>query len=158
MLEIQQNIKNMQFSLNSLKNKIWEHRAQFFRYFVVGGTAFMLDMSSLYFIKEHFGLQPVQAVVINQVFILAYVFSLNKKWSFGATGATKRQLMKFLGLASFNYLVSVGWMWLFTQVFSIHYLIARVANIILAVTWNFLLYKYWVYKAEPVHRQPEIAS
>lgn len=129
-----------------LLQKIWEHRAQFFRYFVVGGTAFILDMSSLYFIKEHFSLQPTQAVVINQVFILGYVFSLNKKWSFGATGATRHQLFKFLTLAGFNYLVSVGWMWSFNHVLGVHYLLTRVANIVLATSWNFLLYKYWVYK------------
>lgn len=132
--------------IKTILAKIWEHRAQFFRYFVVGGTAFILDMSSLYFIKEHFGLRPVQAVVINQAFILAYVFSLNKKWSFGAKGATQRQLIRFLTLAGGNYLVSVTWMWLFTEFFPVHYLIARVANIILATSWNFLLYKYWVYK------------
>ena len=133
-----------------LAAKVWSHRLQFGRYFVVGGSAFILDMSSLYLIKERFNLQPVQAVVINQAFILTYVFLLNKKWSFGSTGQTRTQLAKFLTLAGSNYLISIAWMWFFAHYLPIHYLIARVLNIILATSWNFLLYKYWVYRVELV--------
>ncbi len=136
--------------VKNLLAKLWGYRAQFLRYFIVGGTAFILDMSSLYFIKEYFDLEPVQAVIINQAFILAYVFALNKKWSFGASGATHRQLVRFLTLAAFNYLVSVGWIWFFSHILGVYYLIARVSNIILATSWNFLLYKHWVY----VHKTP----
>ncbi len=128
--------------------KLWSHRQQFFRYFIVGGSAFVLDMTSLYLIKENFNLEPVQAVVINQAFILAYVFFLNKKWSFGATGQTRSQLIRFLTLAGSNYLISIAWIWFFAHYLTVHYLIARVLNIILATSWNFLLYKYWVYRPQ----------
>ena len=143
--------------------KLWSFRREFFRYFMVGGSAFVLDMSSLYLVKEHFDLQPVEAVIINQAFILAYVFFLNKKWSFGATGQTHPQLVRFLILAGSNYLISIAWIWFFSHVLLVNYLIARVLNIMLATSWNFLLYKYWVYKPETpgpgpsVHNTPNLA-
>lgn len=135
--------------IHFLAVKAWAHRLELGRYFVVGSSAFILDMSSLYVIKEHFNLQPVQAVVINQAFILAYVFLLNKKWSFGSTGQTHTQLMRFLILAGSNYLISIAWMWFFAHYLPINYLITRILNIILAMSWNFLLYKYWVYRVKP---------
>lgn len=146
----------MQITFKFLLGKLWEHRREFFKYFVVGVTAFILDTGSLYLLKEKAQLAPVWAIAISQPFILGFVFLTNRSWSFGAKGTTQEsteQLIKFLILAGGNYLFSLSWMWVIHHEFHIHYMIARVANIILAVAWNFLLYKYWVYKAKPVNRE-----
>jgi putative flippase GtrA len=37
-------------------------------------------------------------------------------------------------------------MFVFNEKIGVNHLVARVANIALAVAWNFFLYKYWVYK------------
>jgi putative flippase GtrA len=56
--------------------------------------------------------------------------------------------VRFYTLAVVNYLISVAWIQGFHSWLGINYLVARTANIALAVGWNFLLYKHWVYRVE----------
>lgn len=121
-------------------------RREFAKYFIIGISAFVLDLGSLFWLKERMGFSPVTAVIINQIFILNYVFFLNQRWSFRAKGATHKQIARFYLLALGNYLFSIFWMWLMHKQFNLNYLVARVANIIMAVAWNFFLYKYWIYR------------
>lgn len=118
---------------------------QFLKYFLIGISGVALDMASLYVLKTIFDMRPVTAVIANQLLMLNYIFFLNKKWSFGATGLTRRQMIRFYILAGVNYLFSVLWMWALNENLSVHYLVARIMNIALAVSWNFLLYKFWVF-------------
>lgn len=128
---------------------IWSVRRQFIRYFATGVSAVVLDIATLYILKEYFGMRPLMAVVINQIFLLNFVFFMNKYWSFKAQGTTAVQAVKFLCVACLNYSVAVAWMWFFNERVGINYLIARIMNIAVAVAWNFLLYRYFVYRAKP---------
>lgn len=133
---------------------LWSLRRQFAKYFVIGFSAFFIDLVSLFLLKEYLHISAVTAVIINQALLLNYVFFLNKHWAFKAKGVTHQQMVRFYILAGGNYLFSVAWMWLFTQHWHTviieparyNYLLFRTANIALAVGWNFLLYKHWVYK------------
>lgn len=118
---------------------------QFFRYFLIGISGVALDIGSLYILKTYFDMRPVTAVIVNQLLMLNYIFFLNKKWSFGASGLTHQQMVRFYILAGINYLFSIFWMWVLNENLSVHYLITRIMNIALAVSWNFLLYKFWVF-------------
>lgn len=132
--------------LNKYLNYLWTHREQFIRYFIIGISGTVLDILTLWILKEFFDLLPVIAVVINQIFILLYIFLLNKKFSFQARGDTRKQMIRFFVLAGANYLFAISWMWLWSQYFGYNYLLVRICNIVLAVAWNFWLYKEWVYK------------
>lgn len=139
--------------------KIFQHgvalHKEFLKYFITGATAFILDIGSLYLLGRFTTLPYYLAVLINQPPVLLYIFLLNKHWSFCAKGLTHRQMIRFVSVAIFNYLVAGAWMWLFTEGWPLHivnkhvdYLIVRLANVVVSVLWNFLLYKYWVYKKE----------
>lgn len=135
----------------------WNHRVEFTKYFITGVSGVILDMGSLYALKEYANFSPVVAVVINQAVLVNYVFLLNRYWSFKAhTGMARQQIVRFYILAGFNYIFSIGWMWVLHHDWGVHYLLARLSNIALAVGWNFLLYKYWVYKSDAiVNKTPE---
>jgi putative flippase GtrA len=124
---------------------LWSIRRQFIKYFITGVSAVILDVGSLFILKEYAGMRPLFAVVINQVVILNFVFFINKYWSFKANGATARQVSRFLIVAGGNYIVAIVWMWFFNERLGLNYLLARVINIAVAVAWNFLLYRYFVY-------------
>ncbi len=123
-------------------------RKEFAKYFIIGISAFITDVGSLFFLKEYLGLSPTIAIVINQPVIVLGVFLLNKHWSFRAGGVTHQQMSRFVFLAIFNYLFSVAWIYVFHDKLGVYYLYARTLNIALSVAWNFLLYKYWVYRIE----------
>ena len=124
----------------------WSLRRQFIKYFIIGVIGVVLDMSSLIFFKEVLGWMPVVAVIVNQAFMLAYIFILNKCWTFKNKEMPHGQIAKFLALAGFNYAFAVAIMYVFNHEFGFDYRLVRICSIALMVSWNFLLYKYWVYK------------
>lgn len=95
--------------------------------------------------KEIFGMTPVAAVIANQAVVLIFIFLLNKYWSFRNRSASCRQIARFLILASFNYLFAIGAMYLLNRVLGFDYRLVRIASIAAMVSWNFFVYKYWVY-------------
>lgn len=127
---------------------LWNARREFARYFIIGLSGVALDIGSLYALKEYGRLNAVLAVVINQAVLLNYVFLLNKYWAFRSKGVTHSQMVRFYFLSLANYIFSIIWMWLFHDRLGFNYLLTRIANIALAVTWNFLLYKHWVYRGK----------
>ena len=131
---------------NKIKTFILASRRQLFFYTVIGGSAFMLDMGSLILFKEILNVRPVITVIFSQIIIINYVFFLNKHFSFQSLGRTRQQMIKFYILAGWHYFFGIGWMWIMNEVLDWNYLVVRVLGIILAVSWNFLLYKFWVYK------------
>jgi putative flippase GtrA len=123
----------------------WSVRHQFAKYATVGASGFLLDMASLIFFAELFGVNPTVAVVFNQLIILGYNFSLNKYWTFGNRDIPHKQAMRFAVLAACNYAFSVAAMYVFNERFGFDYRVVRLAAIGVMVSWNFLLYKHWVY-------------
>lgn len=136
---------------------LWGARHQFAKYFIIGVSGVVLDVGSLFVLKEYFHFRAVMAVVVNQLFLINYGFFLNKYWAFRSRGIAHQQMIRFYLLALANYLLSITWMWFFHDHLGFNYLFTRVANIALAVAWNFLLYKHWVY-AELAEISPKVAS
>jgi putative flippase GtrA len=133
-------------NLNKYLLFFWSLRRQFIKYFITGVSGVILDIASFALLKEVFGLAPVVAVVINQVFLLAYIFLINKYWSFRNKDLPHRQIVRFLILAGFNYLFSVFTMYIFNHKFEFNAYLIRICTIAVMVGWNFFLYKYWVYQ------------
>lgn len=125
---------------------VWTIRAELTKYVIVGGSGVFLDMGTLILFKERFGLIPVVAVVLNQALLLAYNFTLNKYWSFRNTAIPHWQLARYMTLAAANYVVAVSMMQWLHHGMEFDYRLVRLGTIALTVSWNFLLYKYWVYR------------
>lgn len=140
--------------LKKLIAKLWSMRAQFIRYFIIGVNGVVLDIVTLWLLKNYLRLSPTTAVIINQIFLVNYVFLLNKYWAFKARGMGHKQIIKFYMVAGINYLISIAWMWFFNHHLHYNYLLVRIVNIALAVSWNFLLYKYFVYAHKTVPITP----
>jgi putative flippase GtrA len=135
----------------------WSLRRQFARYFVVGLTSFFLDMGSLIFLKEVLHVAPFLAVIANQALCLVFVFLMNKYWSFKEHSLTHRQVFRFGVIVVFNYCFAVAAMYIFNHRLGFDYRLVRVGSIILSVSWNFFLYKYWVYVGKTPTLPPPIA-
>lgn len=126
--------------------KIWQNKKEFLKYSIIGFSSFILDISSLIFLKEIFLLSATLAVIINQIFIIFYNFNLNKFWTFKNKSKDKKQFVKYLILMLFNYCFSIIFTYFFSDFLNFDYKIIRILNVCLMVSWNFILYKFWVYK------------
>ncbi|KKS30979.1 MAG: membrane protein [Candidatus Amesbacteria bacterium GW2011_GWA2_42_12] len=143
---------------------LYSVRKQFLNYFITGISGTILDIGLLFLFTNVGHMRPVFAVMINQLVVFGYIFLLNKYWTFRATGTTHKQVMRFLVVYAGNYCIAVAWMWLFTERFNfganlghiyllleVYYnILVRMANIALSICWNFLIYKYFVYRSEPL--------
>ena len=126
----------------------WSLRRQFTKYFITGISGLVIDMGSLIILKEIFGWRPVTAVVANQAVLLVYIFLMNKYWSFRDRSQPRKQVVRFLILACFNYAFAVAFMYGGNHLLNFDYRLVRLVSIAMMVSWNFFLYKYWVYKSE----------
>lgn len=134
-------------NIHNIRALIHAHKATFARYFFVGITGLVMDVGLLYISKEYFGIRPVVALFGTQILVIAYVFFMNRHWSFKSTSvSTRRQLAKFLIVLAGNYVVSIVLMYIGYDILNIHYQIVRIGTVALSVSWNFLLYNYWVYR------------
>jgi len=129
---------------------LWSLRVQFVKYFVVGISGVFFDLATLIVFKEKFGWTPVVAVVVNQLILLSYNFTLNKYWSFKDRAMPHKQIVRYLILAGCNYIFSVGMMYIFNHKLGFDYRLVRLVTIAAMVMWNFFLYKYWVYKVSVI--------
>lgn len=124
----------------------WSVRFEFTKYFIIGVSGVVLDMATLIFLKEVLGWLPIFAVIINQALMLVYIFYLNKYWTFRNKEIPHKQVVRFLTLAGFNYLLSVVIMYVLNHNLGFDYRLVRLGSIVVMVSWNFFLYKYWVYQ------------
>lgn len=129
---------------------LWSLRKEMAKYFFVGVSGLAVDMGLLIFAKELLGLRPLFALLISQSGALTYNFTLNKYWSFKNNVFTHREVVRYGLLAGFNYLFSAVCMHVFAERYQVDYRLVRLATIACMVSWNFFLYKYWVYRpSEP---------
>ncbi len=128
----------------SAKEKIYSK--EFLKYFIIGSSSVLIDLGTLYLFKEIFNFSPIISVVLNQIIVYSYVFLMNKFFVFSSDKSFLKQLIKYLIIASMNYLVAILWMWFFNKILGQNYLLVRTANIVLSVIWNFFLYKLFIYK------------
>ena len=131
-----------------LLEKIWSWRHQFIKYFIIGLSGVGLDMLLLWLFKEQGKIRAVEAVSLTQIFTLSYNFSLNKYWAFKNKGLNHKQMIRYLLTASGNYVFSVLFMWVFNEKLGFNYLIVRLASIAVMVIWNFLLYRFWIFRGQ----------
>lgn len=122
------------------------HKKKFTKYFFVGVSGLILDIGLLYLASDVWNIRPLFALLVTQIIVITYNYLLNKYWSFESKGAHGRQLMRYSVVLAFNYLFGEAAMYVGNEVLGVNHLLIRVATVALAVSWNFLLYNYWVYK------------
>lgn len=125
---------------------IKESKRELLMYVFVGGSGVFLDIGLLFLFKEYLFLSPVSAVLISQPLVLLYNFTLNKYWSFQNTAMPHWQMFRYGILVAWNYSFSAGMMYIFEERLGFQYMLVRLASIAIMVSWNFLLYKHWVYR------------
>jgi len=121
-------------------------KQQFAKFFIIGISSTLIDLGLLIFLKEKINLNPVLAVVINQIFVIIYSFLMNKYWSFQSKNLPVKQFFRYLILVSANYLISILLMLIFNHFIGINYQIVRISSIGILFIFNFIFYKHWVYK------------
>lgn len=125
-------------------NKIQELlKNRFVRYVLVGGTAYCIEIVTIYLLHEVLGLSPVQSVAISFWIGFVAVFGLQKFITFQDYQREKKEIAK--QLVGYSFLVA--WNYAFTlitvTIFSgkISVFVIRTVVIAIMTTWNFVIYR-----------------
>ncbi len=73
--------------------------SEFFRFGVVGGVATLAHIGLFFLASRPLGLHPTVATTLAFCGALGVSYSLNRRWTFRATGSHRRQFPRFLLIA-----------------------------------------------------------
>ncbi|MDR2011219.1 MAG: GtrA family protein [Bacteroidales bacterium] len=120
---------------------------QLFRYTFVGGFAFLVDFGLLTFCKEILDLHLLVSTTIGFTAGLIVNYIISIFWVF-TKSKYKNKKIEFL-IFSIVGIVGLGltnlFMWVFTDIVGIHYMISKVITTILVYLWNFFGRKYTLF-------------
>ncbi len=134
----------MNFITKTLKKPFIQ---QLIRYLVTGFTAFGIEYAMYVFLLKVIGLHYILASVIVYALVFWFSFIVNRIWSFKSKGNISKQLLQYGLLFSFNLVVSnIFIMKLLTDIIGLDPLISPFIKMAFVVSWNFLIYKYIIYK------------
>lgn len=120
---------------------------QLMRYLVTGFTAFGIEYCLYVLLYKLVGIDYVLSSMVVYALVFGFSFMVNREWSFESTGDIKRQTILYLLLFAFNLVVSnVFLMQFFTETLGVNALLSPILKMACVVCWNFLAYKYIIYK------------
>jgi putative flippase GtrA len=120
---------------------LMEHRVV--RYFLVGGSAYVIEIGCLVILHKVLGLSPVSSVAISFWIGFITAFTLQKLVTFKDFSRDKRaitrQIAGYSVLVAFNYAFTLMAVTILSDRFSVF--IIRTAIIIIVTSWNFVIYR-----------------
>jgi len=126
-----------------LKNRTNNTFIQLFRYTFVGGVAFIVDFSLLFFLTEFFGVYYLISAAIAFLLGLAINYILSIVWVFSER--TFRNKWFELGIFALIGIVGLGFnelfIWFFTEHIHFHYLLSKIVSTVFVYLWNFFARK-----------------
>jgi putative flippase GtrA len=133
--------------LSLFKGKSNNLFVQLFRYTFVGGLAFLVDFGLLFLLTHFCGIHYLVSAGISFIAGLAVNYALSKIWVFSVSSFTNR-FVEFLVFAIIG-VIGLGFnelfMYLFTSVCAIHYLLSKIITTVIVYFWNFFARKYLIF-------------
>ena len=139
--------------ISSLINSVFRGKTdntffQLIRYTFVGGLAFLVDFGTLYLLTDFFHLHYLISAGI--AFILGlitnYLFSI--RWVFTTRNIRSKKIefliFAIIGLAGLG--LNELFLWIFTDLLGIYYLLSKILTTILVYLWNFFARKFILFK------------
>lgn len=125
---------------------------QLFWYLVVGGLTVVVDIGLLALLHEFYGVPLGLATTVAFCTAVVMNFLLNRTAmsSWGSRGLM-RHAFRYASLVVANYVITVAVVMTAGHLGD-RYLVAKVAVVAASTTWNFLLYRHWVFT--PPHPTP----
>ncbi len=125
------------------RRPVSDAKAQFLRYIISGGLAFVADYVVLYVLTEYAGLHYLFSSACGFAVGLVITYLLSIWWIFDYRNSKSklREFVVFALIGASGILLNLAFMWLFTEVCAIHYLVSKLITTVLVSVWNFVLKK-----------------
>ena len=138
-------LKIFHIKLSEKKEKLF---LQMFKFVIVGGTAFVIDYTTLIICKEIFHLNTLLSAAI--AFIISTIFNyiLSIKWVFDVSNkhSGKRNFIIFVVFSLMGLGLTELIMWIGEDILGISYLIIKIIATAIVMVFNFVTRKIFLEK------------
>ncbi|MBN1463292.1 MAG: GtrA family protein [Paludibacteraceae bacterium] len=117
---------------------------QLIRYFFVGGCAFVIDISLLFFLTEYVGIYYLISAGISFLVALTVNYFLSVSWVFNKRTVENRlfEFTLFLVIGLIGLGLNELFLWIFTDKLFIYYLFSKIITTAIVCSWNFFARKF----------------
>lgn len=117
-----------------------ERFLELFRFCIVGGISLLIDYAVLYILVEFAGIHYLYSSAASFVVSVIFNYWLCVKYVFkGAKKQTTRQATLFIGSSVVGLGLNQLCMWIFVDIFNLHYLIAKLGATVVVTAWNYVM-------------------
>lgn len=145
-MKMKVSIKNVGKKL--LKDQTDRTLIQLFRYFFVGGAAFIVDFVSLFIFTDFFGIYYLLSAAIAFILGLLANYLLSVKWVFNKRVLENRKFE--FGIFAVIGVIGLGLneviIWFFTDNLQMYYLYSKVIAAAIILFWNFFARKFTLFR------------
>lgn len=127
------------------------------KFLLVGGASFAVDLGLLVLLHEVFGVDLWIATPLAFIASLVFNFALQRSFTFRAQNRRHVSFLKYLALVVFN-VVAIDVIVNAFDIWGMSYGIGKVVATVVTTSWNFWLYKVWIFKREPAGLMPADAN
>ena len=120
------------------------HLPQLFRYLASGGSAAALELGS-YQLMLWKGIWYLTAATVSSGIGLVSAFTFHKYFVFRRKENTGQHVVRYVLLQGANAVAQVAMVYVFVEFAGVHPFLAKILAIGVVVSWNFFLYKFFVY-------------
>jgi len=114
------------------------------KYLVIGGSAFIIEYLMFLVLRLFMHYIIANAIIYTVMFWI--VFLANKFLNFKSQGLFLKQLAKYTALYVINFIVTNAMLFSLSEFLRVDPAISKILVSGSAVMWNFLLYKFVIYK------------
>jgi len=120
---------------------------EFFKFAFVGGIGTIINVLLLYILTEKVGVYYLLSAIVSFLIAMTSNFILNKVWTFKENIRlnAKKKYFQFTLVSIIVLIVNLFFLYLFTEIFEIYYLISQVLAIGIALIINFFGNKIWTF-------------
>lgn len=118
---------------------------QFLRFALVGGIGTAAHYTILILLVSGLHVHPVLGSTFGFLVGMVINYALNKSFTFSSTRAHREAFWRFVTVAVIGISINTSAMALLTIRLNFHYLLAQVIATVLALSWNFLGSRHWVF-------------
>lgn len=129
-------------------------RSHLIKFLLVGGASFVVDLGLLTLLHEVFWVDLWIATPVAFIASLVFNFVLQRSFTFRARSPRHMSLFKYLVLVVFN-VVAIDVIVNAFDTWGISYGIGKAVATVLTTTWNFWLYKIWIFRRDPAADKAE---
>ena len=118
------------------------------KFLVVGGLGTLVNTGVLIVLYHHLHVALITASALATELAICHNFVVNDFWTFGQRGLSIGRFARFNVVSLGGQGVTVATLWTLVRYTNLHYVVANLIGIGLAVIWNFTLNVHWTWASK----------